>query len=129
VNRWAIIVTGSRRLPDDEARRAMMRAILEEYRGSEQVIVIHGDQVGADKLAERVARELGFDTLPIPYFGDQGRQGGPNRNRCMIEAGLLLNLHGYRLRLHAFPDDESIGTVSCVALARRKHVPCREHPQ
>lgn len=129
MNRWAIIVTGSRRLPDDEAHRAMMREILGEYRGVEHVVVIHGDADGADKIAERAARELGFDTLPIPYFTDQGRRGGPTRNRCMIEVGLLLNLHGYRLRLHAFPDDESIGTVNCLTLARRKHVPCIEHPQ
>ncbi len=57
-------------------------------------LVIHGDQAswdnarhcwcGADYLIDQVARELGFDILPVPYFSELGRAGGPQRNAFML---------------------------------------------
>ena len=121
--RWAVIVTGSRRLVM-EAHFPMIRADLEVYGFAEQVIVIHGDYEGADQIAKAAAKELGFDAWGVPYFGHRGRAGGPARNRCLVDLGVTLRKHEYGLRLHGYPDRDSVGTHHCVGYAKSHGVEC-----
>jgi len=127
MNRWAIIVTGSRRLGYSKLKAVL--DVLAEYADAEHVIVIHGAQRGADDLARDAAAELGYDSIGIPYFGDLGVRGGPARNRCIVDVGVTLRSHGYKLRAHGFPDSESRGTYDCLDYARTKDVDCQVHPQ
>lgn len=115
--RWVVIVTGSRRLAGAEAFD-LIRSDLQVYRGAEHIIVLHGAQEGADLMARDAARALGFDELGIPYFGHRGKAGGPARNRCVVDVGVTFRKHDYGLRLHGYPDAESVGTHQCIAYAK-----------
>jgi len=121
--RWAVIMTGSRRLIAEE-HGGVIRADLERYRSAEHVIVLHGAYDGADKIAEAAARALGFDPWGIPYFGWKQKAGGPARNRCLVDVGVTLRKHGYSLRLHGYPDADSVGTRQCIAYATSCGVEC-----
>jgi hypothetical protein len=127
MNRWCVIVTGSRRL--GYAKLPAVVNVLARYSDAEHVVVLHGAYRGADDLARDAAAELGFADLGIPYFGHLGTKGGQPRNRCLVDAGVTLHVHGYKLRLHAFPDEDSVGTWGCVRYAESKGVECEVHRQ
>lgn len=50
--------------------------------------VIHGDCKGADKLAEKAAKELGFEFKAYPAkWSKYGNAAGPIRNQQMLDEG------------------------------------------
>lgn len=128
MNRYAIIISGSRRLRYGKHYLVMLH-ILEQYADAEQVIVIHGAQEGADMIADDAAKDMDFARLPIPYFGHLGKAGGPARNRCIIDTAVTLGKHGYIVKMHALPDAQSRGTHDAVAYAKTVGVFAEVHPQ
>ena len=51
----------------------------------EDTCIIHGDCVGADKLAESVAIKLNFKCIAYPANWSKGKSGGPLRNQQMLD--------------------------------------------
>lgn len=82
--------------------------------GSTDVVLIHGDQRGADKIAHTWAIRRNF--MPLPYPADWtrlGKSAGPIRNQRMLDE----QKPDFVI---AFPGNE--GTANMVILARKAGV-------
>ena len=81
-----------------------------------QIIIIHGGCNGADKMAERYAKENGYRWLVYPADWSIGKSAGPIRNAKMIaNADALI----------AFWDGKSVGTADAIIKASRAKLPTR----
>lgn len=82
-------------------------------------VIIHGNERGADKTADFIAKSMGFETEPFDAdWFHLGNEAGPRRNRKMLDTKPDLVL--------AFHDDlygRSKGTRDCVQEARRRGIP------
>ena len=82
------------------------------------VLVVHGDCRGADRIAGEVAASLGLRVLAFPAeWAEHGRAAGPIRNqRMLLEAGPFIVL--------AFHDDveSSRGTKNMISAAKARGV-------
>lgn len=117
MTRAAIIVSGSRDWDDPTV-------ILDRIsRYNPGTLVFHGDCRGADMLAKSAAVECGLTPIPVPYFGWLGKEGGPARNRAMVEMLLALEGDGYDIAVEAFPLPQSRGTRQLIAYARERGLP------
>lgn len=104
-----VLVCGSR----DFADRFHMREALAALPRDLAITIIHGGARGADALADKAARELGFAVEE--YQADwhkHGRAAGPLRNQRMLD-------EGKPDRVIAFPLPGSIGTWDMVRRARK----------
>jgi len=105
-----VLVTGSRTWDDTQVIRARLEQLPE---GS---VIIHGGCRGADILAERIAKELGFEIMACPAkWGEYGRAAGAIRNKYMLTEGkpdLVL----------AFHLNKSPGTAHMIRIAREAGV-------
>lgn len=109
-----VLVTGSRDWRDPQP---ILDALLE----ARPTAVLHGDQRGADRIADRLACELGLAVLPYPAdFRRLGPRAGPLRNHRMLK-------HGHPHLVLAFPLPGSRGTWHMVRIAREAGVPVRVH--
>ncbi len=110
-----ILVTGSRFWTQKDVIR---QALAAAPAGS---TVVHGAARGADRLADAVAKELGF--TPEPYPADWTglkKRAGSVRNQKMVDLGADVCL--------AFPGPESKGTWDCVKKARAAGIHTFVHP-
>lgn len=74
-------------------------------------VLIHGAARGADKLADEIGKELGFEIIACPAdWNLHGRAAGPIRNEQMLK-------HKPDLVL-AFPLEDSRGTWDMVRKAQ-----------
>ena len=112
-----VIVTGSRNWADESAIERRLR------RYPKGTILIHGDARGADTIAARVGRKMGFQVLAIPYFGDLKKLGGHERNTLLVNLGVTFRTSKYRVSVEAFPMPDSRGTWDCVEQARERDLP------
>jgi len=110
-----ILISGGREWVNDTIiRKALARV-------PAGTIIIHGGQRGADTVADRVAKELGFDTIAFPAWGagaDQrlarsGKGAGNLRNLRM-----LLRSPKRVLAFHDDLENQSRGTKHCVTAAQ-----------
>lgn len=109
-----ILVTGSRDYKD----RNIVYNILQKYKDN-NCTLIHGDCRGLDKIAESVAKELGFKTVAFPpNWSKFGRGAGPARNKEMLD---YLNKNFINKYIFAFHDniEESKGTKNCIEEAMK----------
>jgi len=107
-----ILVTGSRNWTDQE----LIRTALDQFRcRDEQILLIHGNARGADRIAARIGTEWGWWIESHPadweFFGDQA---GPIRNQEMVDRQPDIVL--------AFPQPGSVGTWDCVQRARQQGI-------
>lgn len=78
-------------------------------------IVIHGGAVGADRLAEQAARQLGHHTAEVrPLWDHFGKRAGHIRNAAMLDLQPDLVL--------AFQRNGSKGTQGTIDEARKRGV-------
>lgn len=116
--RLAVLVTGSRDWSDRAAVEAALRAVLDEARPTEAVL-LHGEAQGADAHADHFARVSRWTVLPMPApWRTLGRAAGPARNTQMVTVLRALKHSGYQCRVLAFPMERSVGTWDCVRKAR-----------
>lgn len=110
-----VVVTGSRYWTDEGAIRRRLERL---PKGS---VIVHGacPYGGADAIAHRLARRLGFDVEPhrprVPYGHPDFGKACRERNLEMIQSGPDLCL--------AYPIGKSNGTRMTIKFARRFGVP------
>lgn len=115
-----IMVTGSRHWTDvDAIASALMQAFNELAKSADEPapILIHGDCAGADSIAARVARRVGWEVIPYPP--NKHVHGVPNcyyiRNQAMVDSRPDVCI--------AFPMRGSKGTWDAVRRARAASIP------
>jgi hypothetical protein len=111
-----VLVCGGRDFGD----REFLREVLDELAREHVVdVVIHGDAVGADRMAGEWARLAGIRELAFPAdWQEYRRAAGPIRNRQMlVEAAPDVVV--------AFPGRR--GTANMIRQARAAGVPVHEH--
>lgn len=107
-----ILICGSRNWKDESA----IRILLENMPSN--TVVIHGACRGADMIADRLARRMGFKVEVYPADWDRyPKAAGPIRNIRMLT-------HGKPDRVYAFTDNLSAskGTSHMVEIARKAGV-------
>lgn len=111
-----ILITGSRNWTDRQALEdAIFEAIAEHYAeqgavNSKDITIVHGAAPGADELAAGIADDWGFNHEPHPAdWKKHFKAAGPLRNQEMVDLGADVCL--------AFPDEDSRGTLDCMARA------------
>lgn len=105
-----ILVTGSRHWDDEERMRGFFEAFAARFPGAH--VLVHGEAEGADKMAARIARELGWEIEPHPADWKKYKRGaGPIRNSEMVALGADVCV--------GFPTPMSIGTYDCMEKARK----------
>lgn len=115
-----LMVTGSRDWNDAEAIRDVFRKIT-----AKEVVLIHGDCEGADRLAAVIAeREFGWRVIPYKAkWEEYGRSAGPIRNKKMVASKPDLVL--------AFPTCDAgtkgSGTWDAIKHARNAGIPVEIH--
>jgi hypothetical protein len=112
-----VLVCGSRDWTDFDAIANRLTAIPGEH---EQVAVLHGAAWGADRIAGRAARMLGFQVRAFHAdWATHGRRAGILRNLQMLDERPDLVL--------AFQRDGSRGTQHTIDEARRRGIPVEVH--
>jgi hypothetical protein len=115
-----ILITGARDWKDKE----VISEALAPYK-DKRVLLIHGDCVGADRLAGAVAEELKFELSVHPIKKEDwkryGLGAGPVRNREMVNKTTARKNTGITTIVLAFHDnlDLSKGTKDCVKQATK----------
>lgn len=108
-----ILITGDRHWNDEQLIRNWLSACSQFT----SVTIVHGGARGADTIADKVAKELGYATACYPAdWARYGRAAGPIRNAQMLDShpDLVLAFH---------PDlSRSRGTKNCVEEARRRGI-------
>lgn len=103
-----LLITGSREWDD----YSQIERVLAAFGHDGDTTVVHGAARGADRLADRAARALGFqvEAHPAPW-STYGKRAGSIRNQKMVDAGADLVI--------AFPTNASVGTYDCMRRAER----------
>ena len=104
-----VLFCGDREWQDDD----LIRWRLELYNPDYDTIV-HGAARGADRIAGKIAKEMGFNVEAYPAnWNRYGKSAGPRRNKQMLDSGIH--------KVEAFHDDieNSKGTKNMVIIARR----------
>ena len=113
-----ILVTGSRNWTDEYPIRTRLEQIMGGVPwDAKEPTIMHGDCRGADKIAARIALELGYTVEAYPADWTLGRKAGPIRNTQMV--GLLDPSTDLVL---AFQLDGSRGTQHTITAARKRGV-------
>lgn len=111
-----ILVTGSRSWIDNDT----IRAALEPWRSVEGAVLVHGDAVGADRIAATIWRRWGLPTEEHPaQWATHHRAAGMRRNAHMVALGAEVCL--------AFIRDHSPGASQCADLAERAGITTQRH--
>lgn len=114
-----VLITGSR----DWVNESRMRAVFVELdkRARKPITLVHGCARGADRMAGKIAEELGWVVEEHPADWDTyGKRAGLLRNEEMVTRGADLCL--------AFPMPSSRGTYHCMRLARLAEIEVRTVP-
>lgn len=81
-----MLVCGSRDWDDYGAIYRRLAEFGDVDRGSQQVVVVHGDAKGADTMAAQAARDLGYHVRAYPAdWSRLGKRAGIVRNKFMLE--------------------------------------------
>lgn len=125
---YRILVTGSREWPSSEfvdtvLRNAVTSVIkgMEWFEGEVSITIVHGNAIGADKMADLAARKmkaLGLNVIAESHpanWGKYGKRAGFVRNKEMVDLGANVCI--------AFIFDNSRGATMCANLADEASIP------
>ena len=116
LNRWAIVVSGSRDWTDREAILTRLRLYPPD------TLVLHGGAAGADSIAGWTAeRKLDMRPVSHRYIQKLGSAGGPVRNSLLIALLSVYRSYGYQCAVEAFKlkGHENRGTTNLCECAER----------
>lgn len=108
-----ILVCGDRNWKDDIKMYQVLKTL------PNNVILIHGDCRGADKMSARIGSKLGFKVIPYPAKWDVfGKGAGPIRNQQMLDDNPEIE------EVIAFHNDinSSKGTKDMIEKAKKKGI-------
>lgn len=111
--RFCVLLTGSRRASWPQLDVVAER--LDRY--PDGTTILHGDGDGVDTVAE-YSGPPSRHSVPVPYFSDMGKSGGPRRNDMLVELAGVYHRHGYTVVVEAFPGPQSRGTWDLVNKAK-----------
>lgn len=114
---FVVLVCGDRNWQNRASIEAALHSLNCEHAGN-YIKLIHGACRGADRMAESIARDLGWAVVGIPAdWKRYGYAAGPIRNQQMLEQrpDLVLAFHSDL--------ENSKGTKDMVRRARRASVP------
>jgi hypothetical protein len=115
----AIIITGSRYADGDIWRKRIRNALAPYDTVPNVPTLIHGACNGADVMAAEIARDFGWQIMPMPAnWHICGHQAGRYRNANMVKVGAMLKEQTWDVVVLAFPDADSRGTWDCVNQAK-----------
>jgi hypothetical protein len=108
---FRVVVTGSRTWKDYGRIYRRLAELGNADHGTQMLVVIHGDAPGADTLADRAARDLGYHVRKYPADWTLNKKmAGKDRNTFMLrteQPQVVL----------AFWEDDSPGTGDCIEKA------------
>lgn len=115
-----VVVTGSREWADHlPVAQSLIRLLNQPNKSTiepHRILIVHGAARGLDRLAGKLALDLGMNVLDLPAPWDQyGRGAGPIRNQAMIDLKPDLVL--------GFPIGKSTGTRDCLRRAQGANIP------
>ena len=112
---FRLMVTGSRTWTDGEAIALELQFIAKKYKN---VVLVSGHAIGADRIAEEVATDLGWVIeIHEPDWTLNGKSAGFKRNTAMLETDVQAVL--------AFHKDGSSGTADAIKKAKERKIPTR----
>ena len=112
---FRLMVTGSRTWTDGEAIALELQFIAKKYKN---VVLVSGHAIGADRIAEAVATDLGWVIeIHEPDWTLNGKSAGFKRNTAMLESDVQAVL--------AFHKDGSSGTADAIKKAKERKIPTR----
>lgn len=113
--RFAILISGSRFWSDEEL---IYKTLSTQSRRYQNVTLIHGDCVGADKLAAKCGLKLGFSVKSFPaQWSKFGKAAGPMRNKVMVDELLKYDINEREMIVFHDNLKQSKGTVGCIEIA------------
>lgn len=114
--KFALLIAGTRSYTDYETVCKTADYLLQRQVTMRKILIVSGGATGADALAEKYARERGFELKIVPAdWTRYGRSAGPRRNAVMH--GII---EGYKHRAClCFWDGSSRGTAHNFELARK----------
>lgn len=114
-----VLVCGSRGWHDPVPMNALLAGLaFTADANGEKLTVIHGDAPGADRLADRLARQWGATVIREPAEWDlYGRSAGPIRNQKMLNDHTPDVVYAFR------SSGKSSGTDDMVNRAKAHSVP------
>lgn len=122
-NKLYCLIAGSRGFCDYELLKNKMDEIFSRYPSDKKKVIVSGGAKGADSLAERYAKEKGYELVVMKADWDKyGKSAGYRRNEQMH---LYIKDHTEGLLSHrmcvCFWDGQSKGTQHNFALAKKYH--------
>jgi hypothetical protein len=109
-----LLVCGGREFDDYARVREPIEILFWVY--GDRLRIMHGNAKGADKLAGRVADDLGIPCKEFPAdWGKYGRGAGPIRNREMLDYLKMCRRKGHSVQVISFPG--GTGTADMVEIA------------
>lgn len=113
-----VVIAGSRYFNDYALFSSLVDKNLSRIRCKYSLIILSGHCSGTDLMAERYAKENGFELEVYPADWSLGRKAGQLRNKAMVDAADFAI---------AFPGGGR-GTQSLIAFAQKKGISVRIHP-
>jgi hypothetical protein len=111
-----ILVCGSRNWHDTQTIRERLTRLIPPEPWADEPTIVHGDALGADRIAASVALDLGLWVEAHPAnWRKHGKAAGPIRNNRMLDSDIDLVL--------AFQRAGSRGTQHTIDGARRRGIP------
>lgn len=92
-----------------------MNKYLSKIRNEYDLVILSGHCSGTDLMAERYAKENGFDLEVYPADWSIGRKAGPSRNKKMVDVA------DFAIAFYS----GGAGTRSLIGLAKQKGIPLR----
>lgn len=118
-----VVITGTRRWSMGLVLvvRQVLAGVREKH--GDRVVLFHGGATGADEASDALAEGFGWQRYPLPYLKVAGKAGGPIRNEMMLAAAVeCADRLDWPMKLYAFPDSKSVGTLRCIDSAKARGI-------